>query len=768
MTSQASSPNKSVFGASFRFSLRGGAVCAALFTAALLVLLPLNTLVRLLAERQESVLRDVYTFVLGTESGLLSFALVGQTVFFSLIMGIVMFRFMLSVRASNVYASFGIRRAALFLSRYLAGLLLLVLSIAVPFLLSGLVSGILLGFHSILLWSLLFNIVNFAALAAVCYSVYACVTCGVGTVIESLVFSLLLLGAPSVLFGGLSLCGSVLLYGCPYSLATYIDSNGLTVATGGLIGTLTDFNPLTFAYSGSSAYLAGYKDVNGQTKLAEMLGASEQNWAHPDFTVALIWLLVAAVIALIAVHAYRHRKMEKAGFLGVNKTLNRLAAFICGSGAYMLAFLVFQNNTVAAIILGSLAMLLTGFLVLLVLTRSAKAVMKQLHLMLLQLVSITAVFLVLISGGFGYAARLPQADAIAYAEISSVACNMAPVESGNSSVASYGFNTAYGYTLEPVLYGKFTTARDIGLVRSIHSKFIQLGSAQLDDDQYLNTCVLIKYTLINGQTLLRYYDRADVAALNQCLNVTDSDLFREQLQEAFTSSRIAALDYDTAEVVAVNAALDEGSFQTLTLSREQFSALKRTLLADLNRQSVLQRFFPETPAAGALWFRVKDVDGAPSEAEQLQVNYNPANGAEEPVFYLTADMTDTLAFLEENDLSKPFETHPTEEIRSISFYPAKIDRSSTQYDDGTAFTPDAHAVIVGKTTAEYLSAEELSPLNPITDQSRIAELLPRMHLHYFSQDNGYYCCIEYEDGTQVRKYLPEVDAPDYVRYYNYN
>ncbi len=50
---------------------------------------------------------------------------------------------------------------------------------------------------------------------------------------------------------------------------------------------------------------------------------------------------------------------------------------------------------------------------------------------------------------------------------------------------------ALGLALEPVLYGKFTTARDIGLVRSIHSKFIQLGSAQLDDDQHLNTCVLI-------------------------------------------------------------------------------------------------------------------------------------------------------------------------------------------------------------------------------------------------------------------------------------
>ena len=109
----------------------------------------------------------------------------------------------------------------------------------------------------------------------------------------------------------------------------------------------------------------------------------------------------------------------------------------------------------------------------------------------------------LISGGFGYAARLPEADAIAYAEITSAAVSPIPVESGNSSVSSYGFNTTYGFTLEPVLFGKYTTAQDIEQVRSIHSKFIQLGSDEPDDDRYLNACVLIRYTLKNGQNVLR-------------------------------------------------------------------------------------------------------------------------------------------------------------------------------------------------------------------------------------------------------------------------
>ena len=767
MTSQASSPNKSVAGASFRFALRGGSLYAALFTATLLVLLPLSTLVHLLGERQGGALKDTYVFVLGTESGLLSFFLLGQTVLFSLILGVVMFRFMLSERASNVYASMGVKRSALFLSRYFAGLLLLTLSIAVPFLLSGLISGIFLGFNVQLLWSLLFATVSFVSLAAVCYTVFACVACGVGTLIESLAFSLLLLGAPSVFFGGLSLCASVLLYGCPFSLTTYLDSGGQTRLTGGLFGALANYNPLTFAYSGSSAYLAGYKGVDGLPKLAEMFGASEQNWVRPDFTPALIWLLVSAVIALIAVNVYRHRKMEIAGFLGAGKTLNRLAAFICGSGCYMLTFLILQHHTVAAMIVGSLAMLLTIFVILLILTHSAKAVCQQLHLMLLQLVSITAVFLVLISGGFGYAARLPETEAIRYAEISSVAVNTVPVESGNSSVSPYGYDAGCGFTLEPALFGKFTTARDIEQVRSIHSKFIQLGSEDLKSSRYLDTCVLIRYTLKNGQTLLRYYYRADMAALNQCLTITDSDLFREQLQTAFHSGRIAALNEKIGEVVAVNAALDEDSFHPLTLTEQQHAALKTALLADLSRQSVLQRFFPETPAVGALWFRVKDIDGAPNETGSLPMNYNPANAANEPVFYLTADMTDTLAFLEKNDLMGLFEAQPAESIKSISFCPAAIKSSGASYDETVAFTPDVHAVLIGD-TADFEDEETLTFTNPVTDQKQIAALLPNMHLHYFTQGTGYFCCIEYEDGTQVRKYITEADAPDSVRYYNYN
>ena len=77
-------------------------------------------------------------------------------------------------------------------------------------------------------------------------------------------------------------------------------------------------------------------------------------------------------------------------------------------------------------------------------------------------------------------------------------------------------------------------------------------------------------------------------------------------------------------------------------------------------------------------------------------------------------------------------------------------------------------MIVNDAAADFLSEEEIEPTNPVTDPTRIAELLSRMQMRYFTQDNGYYCYIEYQDDTVVRKYLTETDAPDYVRYYNYN
>ncbi|MBQ9552337.1 MAG: hypothetical protein IJU96_06180 [Clostridia bacterium] len=76
-------------------------------------------------------------------------------------------------------------------------------------------------------------------------------------------------------------------------------------------------------------------------------------------------------------------------------------------------------------------------------------------------------------------------------------------------------------------------------------------------------------------------------------------------------------------------------------------------------------------------------------------------------------------------------------------------------------------MILNETSVAYLGVEDVSPANPVTDRTRIAELLPKLQMHYFTQDSGYYCCIDYADGSQVRKYLPEADAPDYVRYYNY-
>jgi len=458
--------------------------------------------------------------------------------------------------------------------------------------------------------------------------------------------------------------------------------------------------------------------------------------------------------------------MEIAGFIGMNSSLNRISSFFLGTCAYFLSFLILQNNRIIAMVIGVLVMFAVTCLVLLFLTRRLKSVLCQLPLLLLQPLSVTAVFLVLITGGFGYSTKLPSVESIAYAEISAVSFHATPQESGINNTSVCYSDVTYPYCLEPVLFGQFTSPNDIEQIHNIHSKFIELGSENLEDDTYLNTQMLIKYTLKNGHTLLRYYTRADEATLELCLNLEESECFRQNIQKAFTQSNVPSLQYGSGRVVAVGASLSDDAFHVLSLSEKQHSALKQAIADDLCRQTKEQRFFPQKPAVGAIWFEEKQAD-EDFLRDPLSLHYSPDNTTFEPTVYLTSDMTQTISFLKENNLTDFFKVPCADDVASLSFYPAAIDRNSSGYKDCFAFTLDLHAFRLNTALEENESTEKLTRQNTVTDRKQIAEILPKLHMRYFTQEKGYFCCITYQNGTKVIQYLTEDDAPDFVRYYEY-
>jgi len=178
----------------------------------------------------------------------------------------------------------------------------------------------------------------------------------------------------------------------------------------------------------------------------------------------------------------------------------------------------------------------------------------------------------------------------------------------------------------------------------------------------------------------------------------------------------------------------------LSLSADARSALLSALAADISRQTAADRYFPQKEALGVLFFT------STGEADIKSYSYHLGNAS----VYITDDFTDTLTFLENNGLSGCLAF--TGEIESITLQ---------KYDPYGGINgrkkPLSNFFIGYRGTSldDFMVQVDFGAKQPVTDETRIAGLLPRLRSTYSMTREGYLAAIKLKGSEYyIYKYLP--------------
>ena len=480
---------------------------------------------------------------------------------------------------------------------------------------------------------------------------------------------------PEMLFTCLGILIQKLVVGAPYGFV--FGSERMELA-----GSFEPFNPLRYFSEGLYVYSA----ASAKHELTDYNSGNLIPWAAPSFLRPLLWLAFTVVLFGLGVLLYKRRKAEIGGFIGTNKALNFIGIFIVAFFGFTEAYNILNERGMAlAIAVGAAVFCVIYAILSLLLLRNFKQFAKDLVALPIQLVVTALIFAFFATGYFGAANRVPEAEDISYARISSVYADSVYKEQTvyMNDFTYIGSSSFIQPTSTP--FGKYESARDVEFIRSVHQKLVEAGRTdpQLLNDDYNGTrqvAVQMEYVLKNGKVIRRAYYGVDEATLRELAKVCETDYYKAQLEKLFKSplktveepkrdefGRVTSGDYNAYTQYMYMRQLRESDIiriynKSLSVSTvpELTDAQKQTLLdclyKDLSALTAENRYAGKN-VLGAISFTRTDIDTGSddytySDGEVVET----VDGTENdfvglywldniPVFLLTSDMPATVQFL---------------------------------------------------------------------------------------------------------------------------
>ena len=706
--------------------------------------------IQLVASEEGKMLKELYRYVILPDAEVVSYFLMLAVCLFSSLTGVFLFRFMAAKKTVNVYYSLGIKRRSLFLAKYAAGAIMLAVSVAVPLLVSAVVNTHYFGASAELWTAAIYYMLSLYLLAMLCMTVTAAVFSTVGTVLEGIGFSAVILLLPTILIYCLQFLMSTLLWGSPYG-SRHIHFGDYQEFDRSFVQELTQYNPIFFLQRGLEKL--------AMPKTGETIAKGDIATAFAEL---LPWLAVCAVCLGIALLVFQRRKTEISGFIGKNKILNFAVELILGFGAstVVLYFLYSRINHMLAFALALLPYAVIYLVIEAILTRSAKDLLKGLWKLPVHLVIPIAVYAVFTTGLFGYTGSIPVTEDIRAVYVDADY----PLDgygekywSGSNNFDSFAISTD-----NMNLAGALTTDRDIEFARQLHQMMIDAKDAEQTIDKPL--CIV--YVLNDGSEIRRYYPYTTVDALKKSLLLYETDWSRETLTEVISSNptqqqladddanpgvehpyRYTAYGYETGTVFLADAIT--GEHIPLTLTPEQHTALKQALIADVTAQTAQQKFYPDQPNRYFLRF----YDGADAQFELGEYETGTYNGPW--TFPLTESTRDTQAFLRENGML-PEAENAISETAEITISP--ITRVYEEADTHLySSSGDDHSSRLFAAAFRQLFPDET--YQPFEDSvpltwAQFSAIRDHLYPYYYTENSGY--CIELRAGSSMHSlFLPE-------------
>jgi ABC-2 type transport system permease protein len=551
-------------------------------------------------------------------------------------LALVLLRFLRDKRASTAYLSCGIRRERLYAHRLGAGLLCLAVGIGAPLAASLALNVAALGWYDGELAAFVYVLCGYLLTGVVAFTLTGIACACAGTLFECVAFACALLAGVSVAAWGADVLCAHLLVGSPFGRL-------LPGAEGALAPSLLEassaLNPVLF-FNGPGAAHQLFRVMH------PVYAPAPGDWAP-----LAGWLLAAVLAATAAAVLLRLRPGEQAQMAGMSTPFSFLAAAVASFLLFSALFLaVAPVDTAVALVLSLAAFVALSLALLRGPLKGRSPLLRSLAVLAGECLCMGGCVAIVSTGAFGFASWVPAAGEAAAAEVSYVGTPsyLARPLSGTASNGAYYYHAAY----------RFEDAGDIEAVRGAHEALIASARVPLGPgaDGFAATAVrydmVVRYTLHDGTSQVRYYDRARIADLEALLALDGSQRLAAYERAAITGDATGLSDEERSALAGSGVALayrtgavfvadpNYSAITALELGEAARAGLLRALANDVAAQGAAERYAqPEQPLATLMFTTSPQVDSA-------SFGFSFSNA----VVPITPGFTQTRAWFEDNGL----------------------------------------------------------------------------------------------------------------------
>ena len=545
------------------------------------------------------MMRDAYeVFIFDSEQAAynpLFYIFPALLVVISILLGVLLFRFVTNKKTVNVYYSLGIKRADLYTARLVAGIIMMLAATLIPLAVS---LGINLHYFgsSAMLWrTFLFYAVHNVICVLAGLTISAAVSSCVGTVVESLGFSAVLAAFPSVVTMCVNYSVPAILNGAPG--ITYYDIYPSSSSYGDMHLDMTGSTMFGRIISHINLLMLNRSSFINSSSVEAMTKEAAKKWAAPSLTPYILWAVLIAAFFVFGLFMFKRRKAEICGFPGRSTVLNFVLCMIASFGAAsLIIYLASKNPDISTWLLIAILLVISMavFLVLDILVHlSFKALKKDWRIGLVHVGLMAAFLLSLYTGFFGYSSRVPDVQSIESASISAPNALMGSYKLGNGLQSGYNSNLYFGEDgLKDYYYvgnrsnslvEDFKDKDDINTVREIHKAMIKAGNlnkTNSDSDDYSKRVtsqkVIIKYKLKNGRELVRVYNYVPLTDYPTLYALEDTKNWNSKIK-----NELLNIDSENVIPIVFSAQMDN----RIAVDEELTAGLARAIYNDISTLS---------------------------------------------------------------------------------------------------------------------------------------------------------------------------------------
>lgn len=545
------------------------------------------------------MMRDAYeVFIFDSEQAAynpLFYIFPALLVVISILLGVLLFRFVTNKKTVNVYYSLGIKRADLYTARLVAGIIMMLAATLIPLAVS---LGLNLHYFgsSVMLWrTFLFYAVHNVICVLAGLTISAAVSSCVGTVVESIGFSAVLAAFPSVVTMCVNYGVPAILNGAPG--ITYYDIYPSSSSYGDMHLDMTGSTMFGRIISHINLLMLNRSSFINSSSVEAMTKEAAKKWGAPSLTPYILWAVLIAAFFVFGLFMFKRRKAEICGFPGRSAVLNFVLCMIASFGAAsLIIYLASKNPDISTWLLIAILLVISMavFLVLDILVHlSFKALKKDWRIGLVHVGLMAAFLLSLYTGFFGYSSRVPDVQSIESASISAPNALMGSYKLGNGLQSGYNSNLYFGEDgLKDYYYvgnrsnslvEDFKDKDDINTVREIHKAMIKAGNlnkTNSDSDDYSKRVtsqkVIIKYKLKNGRELVRVYNYVPLTDYPTLYALEDTKNWNSKIK-----NELLNIDSENVIPIVFSAQMDN----RIAVDEELTAGLARAIYNDISTLS---------------------------------------------------------------------------------------------------------------------------------------------------------------------------------------